>query len=530
MLRVWNFLLCLVLVVCVEPLHAQSLRVLEKAPMPRTFANPTKITNALPKKDSLLRFFLGSECYCDLKATCPGQNFYYTGRQIVSTYSMNRLIRQDLTKITLDEEGLPSLGNYATTQLSDDKSKVTFNTSIYNPFQSKEEFDPIRTLLSFNVKAATKDNVSKLFSNKSASNEVAVKIKLTFLSKNTLYENDDQMACNQMKLNRQYLLHDYKNAYLRYKADSAIDYRRWVKDTLTANGLLLSLKYIDTLMLNSPDTVMKLLQAKRDSLQLLYLDFQTEMDTRDANQPRYDSLKLLDSFYLRLLNTETKTAKWTNFRMAWTDFDVSIGGEKYNLIDGKQVIDSQLMEKKFTRLSFGISRNVFSSTNLYSKHGTYLKYYYQLTNDNSLTGTDPKEVSTRNIIDTPGYRREVLEKKSAFDVPYIENLSHLFGLRLAKYLNENHSQAFTINTTLVLKAPSLKEFYRVSNGPNITPGIGYLYSFLNKDKDKALVNMELFLNLADVFNSSDKHTRFYERNELGIRVGVPFNSIFLNNL
>lgn len=523
--------MCLAMIVCVKTLCAQNLEVWETTTSSRAISKEVKRIDTLRMKDSLLRFFLGSECYCDLKPDCPGQNFYHTRRQIVSTYSMNRLIRLDLTKITLDEEGLPSLGNYATTQFSDDKAKITFNASIYNPFQAKEEFDPIRTLLSFNVKAATKDNVSKLFSNKSASNEVAIKIKWTFLSKNTLYENDDEMACNQMKLNRQYLLHDYKNAYLRYQADSANDYRQWVKDTLKAYTLQVRMDSIDEAISKSADDAEREgLQAQRDTVQLSYLDFQLEMDKRATNQPLYDSLKLLDSFYTRLVNMETKTAKWKRFRMVWTDYDLSIGGEKYNLFDGAQVIDSQITEKKFTRLSFGISRNVFTSTKPYSKHGVFIRYYYQLGNDNSLTGADPKEVSTRTLIDTPGFRREVLEKKNAFDVPYAKDISHTLGFRLAQYLNENRSQAFIINTALVLKAPSLKEFYKFRNGPSVTPGIGYLYGFINKDKEKTLVNIELFLNLTDVFNSGDKDTRFYERHELGLKVGVPFNSIFLNKL
>ena len=483
------------------------------------------------KRDSLLKTFLNDQYYCDNPEKSPPDKRLYSNKQFISNYSMMRLLQNDLTRITLDDQGLPSLGNYATVSYSDDKAKITLNGSIYNPFSKKGDADPIRSIATFNVKAATKDNVSKLFSNKNANNEVTMKLKWSFLGSNTLYEQDDQMLCNKLKLYRERLWREYQDMHAYYLIDTAIHNNRQF-DFTTKSELIK--KKVDSLekALNTAatDEERRKLKALFDSSRLEKLVLSKEYTAFQQKRPTYDSSKILDSFYTRLLDLETKHVKWTRFRISWIDIESSMGGEKYTLFSQQEILGKQVVDTNFTRWSVGVTGNVFLSKYArFFKHGIFFKWSYTLGNDNSLTGEDPKELSNKTFIDTAGFRREVLEKMKAYDIVYTKKIAHTFSAKLSKYLNEKRNQALSISTSILLEAPDLKEFYKFSLGPNLTPGIGYFYGFQNKEKDKNAVNVEVFFNFKDLFNVNDKDTKFYERHEIGFKLGVPFNSIFLNN-
>jgi len=479
-------------------------------------------------RDSLLRTWLLDQRYCDILNDTT-KNDFYTNRQFLSNYSMNRLIRQDLTKITLDDDGLPTLGNYATTQLSDDKSKITLNASIYNPFGKKEDWNPIRSILSINVKAATKDNVSTLFSNKNVNNEVGMTLRWSFLSKKTNYQNDDQMLCNALKLYRENLLREYDAVYTRYQANTILFNRKFSSFKKTGDSLRKVIAGLEELKKTADSAKLIYLNVQLEDASIAMLNLRAEYSDFRSKEPVYDSTKIIDSFYNRLLSLETKTIKWSNYRIVWTDIEVSGNGEKYLLVNKVLPLDSQLTNKKFSRWSIGLTRNIFTSQrSAIFHHGLFLKFGYSIGNDNSLTNTTAKDIVTTTTIDTGTTVRQLVEKKSGFDKPFKTSFSHTLSGRISNYLNESHTQAISLTSSFALNFDELGKFYKISDRPIFTPGITYLYAFQNKDKDKNAVNVEVFLNFTDVFNSGKDDTHFYERHDFGIKLGVPFNSIFLN--
>jgi len=257
---------------------------------------------------------------------------------------------------------------------------------------------------------------------------------------------------------------------------------------------------------------------------------QAEADMFENGYPKFDSTKIIDSFYNRLLALETKDLKWPKMTIRWFDLEGNFSGEKYLLVDKTRNGDSQLSDTSFSRWSFGITYNNFVlRPTRFLKYGLFLKLGYSFGNDNSLADASAKDVTTTTTtFDSAGTRRQVSEKKSGYDQPFTTSVAHLVSFRASKYLNESKSQAFSITASLKLKAPTLKEFYNIKDKPVFTPGIAYLYAFQNKEKDKSAVNIELYLNFNDVFNSAKDDSKFYQRHELGFKIGLPFNSIFLN--
>ena len=509
-----------------------------------------KEAKEVTRKDSVLRAMLRDECYCAIDPRkCPKNSkrkYYYTNRQYITNYSMNRLIRRDLTKITLDEEGLPVIGNYASMKISEDKTKVTFNASFFNPFKKMDSVEntPIKTILSFNVKAGISDGVTDLFTNRNINNEAGIKIKYSRLTKKTLYENDSSVDCNTLKLYRERLLFEYDLIKKRFRYDS-IDYKtkasefaekakKMRADTVQFRKTLDSLKALppstNPAVTKKIDTLIKVTDTLLVATALKYFDLQKEYNEFQAKKPAYKTKELVDSFYRRLLDMETKYAKWTRFSMNWWDLDLGFDGKKYILYSAGRPLDSQISKKPFTQWTVGVSYNHFASkeSQAFLKHGLFLKLSYMIGNDNSLSGLETKEVRTTIWADTPNFRREVIEKVNAYDAVFNTTFSHTFKFQFSKYLNEKRTSAISFYNTWVLAISKLGKPLDFEGDPDITAGIGYLFGFLDKEKEKNIINLELFLNFNDLLNSSDDDSKFFGRHQLGIKFGVPFNSLFIN--
>lgn len=164
-------------------------------------------------------------------------------------------------------------------------------------FEKNEEWSPIRNILSINVKAATKDNISTLFSSKNVSSEVGLKLKWSFLDKSSLYENDDPVDCNTLKLYRERLEFEYRNMYSRFAferqfhADQQLDFKDKAdkkRDTIKTLTLQLSAA--------TDQRIKDSLIRARTRVNLALQDLFREYAAYQRNQPFMDSTKVLDSF------------------------------------------------------------------------------------------------------------------------------------------------------------------------------------------------------------------------------------------
>ncbi|RUT71566.1 hypothetical protein D0817_06760 [Flavobacterium cupreum] len=71
-----------------------------------------------------------------------------------------------------------------------------------------------------------------------------------------------------------------------------------------------------------------------------------------------------------------------------------------------------------------------------------------------------------------------------------------------------------------------KSKYTQNIKPVYNAGVGVVFPFLDKKKDKSTINAELYYNFTDIFNSRDSNYTVIERNNVGVRLVFPisFNS------
>jgi len=467
--------------------------------------------NTTPSRDSVLRALLRDPYYCDSPRVQGSAKFYYTDQQYITNYSMNRLIRQDITKITLGQDGLPVLGNYASLQYSDDKSTITLNTSIYNPFRKSSETDPMKSILSVTIKAGISDGAAALFSGKDVNSGVGIKAKMSFLTTKTLYVAKSNMDCATLKLYRDRLYDNYlmeKYAYNLARQLKIADYTAQIKalrEKLNTDP--------------APDGTLKLLQIT------------SEYNTYMSQNLGYNENATIDSYYKQLLDIETKNVKWKQFRIEFWDVNVNLAGDRYNVFVPSLPVSKQLSKANFTTWSVGATFNHFASNDSHSfiKNGIFYKIGYSLSDDNNFDGAKTKSITNTTTIDTTGFKREVVDNVSAYVGPLTKFFAHTFTGQFSKYFDEKKSNALSLYTTVILNFDKLNAPLTIPEKPNWTFGTGYAFSILDKDNLKSVLNLELYFNFNDMLNSAkEEDSKFYQRREIGLKIGVPFNSIFLN--
>lgn len=592
----FSLLLMLMLLACLNVAQAQ-----KKSKAVRYAERMAKKDLKDTARSKELRKTLDDDCYCGSGPGCNSKNYYYQGSQFLSNYSMNRLIRQDITKITLSQDGSPVIGNYASLQYADNNTKITLNTSFYNPFikDGHTESSPIKTLLSVNVKAAISDGVSSIFANKNATSGTSVTLRYSFLSPRTVYERYNAPVCNDLKFNRTRLLQNYdlqkqnwralpniKRQPLQDKVDkaqkalSAFD-ASWIKEQRQVREDSLQIKVLDIakekaglpdvltnayadidkdkLRSQSEKNALKVLvketkerdlelreKAANDAFNKLhntkpseidklrrilvanYTATLTDLNTFETTVGRYDAGAAIDSTYALLYAMEAKDVKWDYYKLKWFDIDASIGGNKYQMFDNTLDVGKQLFSQPFTSWSAGFSFNYFESGDAAKifRKGYFLQWGFHVSNTNNLIGASTLDVSTTDSYGDATKKVTATDKKTAYVAPFVKSYLRSFGFRFSAYQDDKHSSSLNFyNTT---SFPFTSGFYKINQKPDVLLGTGYTMAFLNKDKAKAILNVELFLNFADILNYNAADTKFYQRHELGLRVGVPFNSIFIN--
>lgn len=519
--------------------------------------------NTIPSRNSVLRALLKDPYYCDSPRVQGSAKFYYTDQQYITNYSMNRLIRQDITKITLGQDGLPVLGNYASLQYSDDKSTITLNTSIYNPFRKSSETDPMKSILSLTVKAGISDGAAALFSGKDVNSGVGIKAKMSFLTRKTLYVAKSNVDCATLKLYRDRLFDNYimeKDAYNLAKSLKQDDYQLKIekaqkelceikinrqqveKDKASARKDIVSLKKALEVKPGKKDSdnvrwkkaqldTLIAIADKYDGAKLKLFQIKSEYNTYISQNLGYDQNATIDSYYKQLLDIETKNVKWKQFRIEFWDVNVNLAGDRYNVFVPSLPVSKQLSKANFTTWSVGATFNHFASNDSHSfiKNGIFYKIGYTLSDDNNFNGAKTKSITNTTTIDTTGFKREVVDNVSAYVGPLTKFFAHTFTGQFSKYLDEKKSNALSLYTTVILNFDKLNAPLTIPEKPDWTFGTGYTFSLLDKDNLKSVLNLELYFNFNDMLNSAkEEDSKFYQRREIGLKIGVPFNSIFLN--
>ncbi|MFC0184206.1 hypothetical protein SAMN04515674_102262 [Pseudarcicella hirudinis] len=506
----------------------------------------------LKKDGSFLSRQLHNLCYCDTTNTCKDESFkdttlnLFTRGKFISLSSFNKLIRRDLTLITLNEEGLPSLGNYASVKYSENDSRLALSTSFFNIFKKRPSENLTRNVLTIGINASVQDNISSLFSNSRINNKTELTLKFSLINKSTRYKYLLK-DCGYLAFKRQYLAMAYdtetdlrKNDTIAFKSQIRLlgEERKKIEDKINEYELLLKVKELHSLPKDSEK-----IRGKIDSLKIEELILVKKIIEKRLKGPDIiPDQKFMEAYEKRLYELETKDIKWDKFRISWLDLIMNFSGETYQIYDKKLPLvpkDSQIVSTPFQRFSIGISYNNFFSkpSSLFLKNGFLLKIGYKIENDNNLSQAKTKEIVTTETqrLGTLPYdtlKREIISRSNVFTKALEKNYAHVLNVQATRYFNESKKNALSIyyESRFQFNNLSFDGFYKIEGKPVMNFGLGYFFAIQKKEDLSSLINLELYLKFNDILNSQlDKINRnFYQRNEIGLKIGLPFNSLFIN--
>ena len=483
--------------------------------------------------------------YC-LQSNNAGISHYpFMKGKYISTYSFNRLLRKDFTLMSTNEEGLPYIGNYAVIKLSDNDSKIALNGSFFNPFIKNGSSRPIKNILSLGLKGGISEGVSTIFSNTRFNNSAGLSLRYSIINwRKTQYEYS-AVSCVTLDLNRQLLKTQYNNETRKLdilRSDLTFDIKKMLAKKALADEKLLEVNTEIACVqnLNLPqakkDEVLDVLNRVRDEQEkssLAYFDSITQK--RLALQDTYTNtdVKLEDlrkAYLQKLYEYETKHVKWTSMKIRWFDVFVKGSGSAFNLINPKDSIHHQIVKKKFQQFEMGVSWNTFRSNPFlpFLKWGYFTRFTLQLQNSNNLRDANKREVESVMLVDSTDFNRRIIEKTTAYKQSFIEDFSFNPTFQVSSFLNENRNRGLSIYTNAVWKYKKFWQPFKADITPDMNIGAGYFLTILDKAKETGVINFEIFLRFLDIFNTAEDESNFYSRNELGIKIGLPFRSIFLN--
>ncbi|MEE1944692.1 hypothetical protein VRU48_06205 [Pedobacter sp. KR3-3] len=211
--------------------------------------------------------------------------------------------------------------------------------------------------------------------------------------------------------------------------------------------------------------------------------------------------------------------QFAEFKLFWVTLTAGAGKVDYYTFDSTKPFADQLQNPNLPTYKFGFALNFYDQDNL-TKKAWMANLGVQWMKDNNLSLLSTQEISQESVYkNTAGdVTRKATKKYTAYTEPdkiadyqqlsVFSNLYHIFnGGNIALHFFPSFYK------------PKDKRGY-------LDTGLGMMFSFKDQKKEKSTLNLEAYFVSLDSFNSLDATNKFWDRNEFGVRVTLPFNKLF----
>jgi hypothetical protein len=263
----------------------------------------------------------------------------------------------------------------------------------------------------------------------------------------------------------------------------------------------------------------RIFQLHRDSIKL-----QIEHDQLDSlvrlpparrrNYTRH-TLRLLKESFSDTLTKLELNAPISAIRLSWFTITGNFNRKKYYTYDTTLAFNERINAKRFNSFNFGAEWHIYFQQ-AYRPLAHYLKIGYSHRKNNNIKDLSTSELTQKTKSSANGVEREVVDRYSVYTDSIQEFKSNFF---YADYY-------FMFKRNALSALHFFPEFDVRRTGEQIfNAGIGYVISFKDSKKEKAVINAEAYYKFLDITNELGSTQGVWERNEIGIRVGLPLNFI-----
>lgn len=211
--------------------------------------------------------------------------------------------------------------------------------------------------------------------------------------------------------------------------------------------------------------------------------------------------------------------QFAEFKLFWVTLTAGAGKVDYYTFDGTKPFADQLQNPNLPTYKFGVALNYYDQDNL-TKRAWMASLGVQWMKDNNLALLSTQEISQESVYkNTAGdVTRKAVRKYTAYTEP--DKIADY--QQLSVFANLYH--IFNGGNIALHFFPS---FDKPKDGRGyVDTGLGMIFSFKDQKKEKSTLNLEAYFVSLDSFNSLDATNKFWDRNEFGVRVTLPFNKLF----
>ncbi|MDX2046142.1 MAG: hypothetical protein SFU87_05120 [Chitinophagaceae bacterium] len=453
---------------------------------------------------------------------------------LLSPKTFNYVFNKSFSKFATGQENSTPLSNFA----SFDPSNSRFLLNGFIPLKDSASKKP--TFLSFKISGGLiNGSATTLFSDKKLNTDVSIDLKYHFFfrpfSKQITYFTDEKyilkdkvedIAKDSVKQKTKFDLSLNEN-WIQKQKESI----NWQIETVKIEYEKISRKYEE--VKNKIIAFKKLTPILHDSVKYysdssasLLIKIAEKINERVNLSSRHDSLsainerkeRLTEEFKENLKKVSASKrlaaeleAKINSIRYSWLSVILSLNKRKYYTYYDSLPFKDRLQKNTLDAFNIGIEWNFFSQGILLKK-AHYLNFGVvkrRFNNLDELSATDIEQEIKNISNDTT---RKIVKKYSAFTDIVNDFRSWLI------YSNYYFFFGKSLKTGIHL-FPELE--LRVNQKNRINSGFGFIVALNDEKKEKNTLNIETYIKFLDITNQQQAKDKFYERLEIGIRVGLP---------
>lgn len=366
------------------------------------------------------------------------------------------------------------------------------------------------SILGFKFKGAVTDGFFPVFSNSKLNSKLGMDVQynLLDLNKSIIYNNS---SCQKYKESKRKIVSD--SIIKRYEIENNLKKKLFLIEIDTGKVS----RKIDSLKLVLKNTEEGFL---KDSIKYEILKNEQAQENNRYKLEHYpDSLdQILELGNWRDKEMEKAMSELiiTGYSIGWFSFGYGITINTFNLLDSSLSIDKQISEKTYIAHSLNLQYSFFNK-NQSACESFFLSLGSSFSIVDNLSGLEKVEINEHKNLAANPNDRFIFSKYNAYKGDYSKDLlSVSVSGNFYWFLINNMQGAFHI----------YPEHNMVENAKPVTNlGLGFLIAFKNKEKTEQIINIEPYVNLADIINNRNSQNNIWNRSSYGIRLTFPINFI-----
>ena len=438
------------------------------------------------------------KCFKFLIISIILQNCYnYAVAQVLDEATFKQILNNQFVNI-ITGQNKNTIGNFGGVDIKD--ASVSLNAS---------KISKKGNIFSLNANAAVNDGFSSIFTNSKLNSDVGLQLRYSIIRPYSRAITYIQSSIQK----RDYEIKRMTNAAAAEKAE------------LQSKKVLIE-KQVDLLKKQVADLTTQLRSVPEDK-DLIYqhayktyqLDSLTTIYERDLSNLT-EAQKSIDT----KLKSFTKKAKLeipeiTGFKFGWINLVYKVTSQSFRLFDPVAAFSDQVKKDNYVSHKAGVEYNYYK----WSSHpGESWFFSVGATIDlgNNLSGLSKTELSEVTNHGVTSGQRTSIKKYNVFTGNYQKDLVG------GNFYSDYYKFIFDNNNAAIHLYPQVK--LQKSEKPVYSFGLGFMVAFKDQkdEKNKSILNAELYANFIDLTNTGNSDKKLLERNDIGIRFSFPIKFVY----